>query len=278
MDMYGYIYAEIEEVGWEHLLSLEDDLSSVSFRVLDEKGRVHILEISLPQTYPQCSPSIAADVPYICEFEWSKNSKLKDIVQHFDEHLKKLQEFWSTMDEIDRALPVVDPRQPSHATSHRQINLGNGCHLLLSINTRNPKSLPECRFLGPDSTIEPIWRNWKKNGRKWKKDKNFVDNLATLLEFTLPKPPTVNSKEVDRTDCGICYAHYLPIDDELGNSSGSSPDYTCENTNCSKTFHSICLRDWLRSITTTRQSFDVLFGNCPYCSDPVAVKTNIMEQ
>ncbi|CAN0864986.1 E3 ubiquitin-protein ligase FANCL [Linum grandiflorum] len=54
--------------------------------------------------------------------------------------------------------------------------------------------------------------------------------------------------------------------------SGSATDYTCENTNCSRAFHSVCLGDWLRSITTTRQSFDVLFGNCPYCSDPVAIK------
>nr|CAB3493401.1 unnamed protein product [Digitaria exilis] len=58
----------------------------------------------------------------------------------------------------------------------------------------------------------------------------------------------------------------------LGAHSGCATDYTCENPSCSRAFHSICLRDWLRSITTTRQSFDVLFGNCPYCSDPVAVK------
>ncbi|KAJ0486182.1 putative E3 ubiquitin-protein ligase FANCL [Helianthus annuus] len=64
----------------------------------------------------------------------------------------------------------------------------------------------------------------------------------------------------------------IPSNDELGPKSGSKTDYTCENTTCSKAFHSVCLGDWLRSITTTRQSFDVLFGNCPYCSQPVAVK------
>ncbi|ONK66928.1 uncharacterized protein A4U43_C06F13650 [Asparagus officinalis] len=77
------------------------------------------------------------DVPYIIEFEWSKNSRLKDIVRQFNKHLEKLQEFWSTMDEIDRSLWVMDPKQPSNAASHRRINLGNECYLLLSIDAHN---------------------------------------------------------------------------------------------------------------------------------------------
>lgn len=141
--LYRSIYSQIEEVGWQHLLSLEDDLSSLSFRIADKKGRIHILQITLPRDYPESSPSIAADVPYICELEWSKHSRLKGIVHRFNEHLEKLQEFWSTMDEIDRALWVVDPKQPSLAASYRQINIGNDCYLLLSIDARNPRSLPE---------------------------------------------------------------------------------------------------------------------------------------
>lgn len=43
------------------------------------------------------------------------------------------------------------------------------------------------------------------------------------------------------------------IDDELGDKSGSGTDCTCENNSCSRAFHSVCLGDWLRSITTTRQ-------------------------
>lgn len=103
------------------------------------------------------------------------------------------------------------------------------------------------------------------------KDRSFSENLTSILDIQLPQPPDVRKDDL-QAECGVCYAQYLPIDDELGLKSGSSTDYTCENNNCSRAFHSVCLRDWLRSITTTRQSFDVLFGNCPYCSSPVAVK------
>ncbi|XP_010939326.2 uncharacterized protein [Elaeis guineensis] len=228
----------------------------------------------LPPPAPFYRSIFSEDVPYICDIEWSKSSKLKNIVQQFREHLQKLQEFWSIMEDIDRNLWILDPKQPSLATSYRQICLGNDCSLLLNVYARNAWSLPECRFFGPDSTVNLLRNNWRKNSRKWTKDKHFHENLAILLETTLPRPHTVSNKNDEQVDCGICYAQYLPVDDEFGDNSGSAPDYTCENLSCSRAFHTVCLRDWLRSITTTRQSFDVLFGNCPYCSEPVAVKVS----
>ncbi|KAL0921882.1 hypothetical protein M5K25_008996 [Dendrobium thyrsiflorum] len=271
--LYHTVYAEIEEVGWEHLVHLEKDLSSLSFCILDENERKHTVLIGLSQDYPKGLPSIAADVPFIFDLEWSVNSRLKDIVKQFKEHLLKLQEFWSTMENIDKTLCVVNPKLSSLASTYRQICIGNDCYLLLHIDARNPTTLPGYRLLGPESATETIRKKWKKNGRKWSNVRSFMENLAVLLETILPGPPKECKKIEEQIDCGICYAQYLPHDDELGSSS-NAPDYKCDNPCCSRAFHTICLRDWLRSITTTRQSFDVLFGNCPYCSDPVAVKSN----
>ncbi|KAH7689805.1 E3 ubiquitin-protein ligase FANCL protein [Dioscorea alata] len=273
---YRLIFSEVEEIGWQFLLRSSPDLSSLVFNLQDEKGRSHALEITIPRDYPLSSPSISSDVPYMCELEWSKNSKLRDVVRQFTEHLQKLHEFWSTMDEIDKTLCVLHPKQPSLAMSHRQISIGNECSLLMYINACKPKSLPECRWFGPDSSVEIISRKWKRNCRNWNTNNPFHENLETLLEIELPRKISVSvSKDDEQLDCGICYAHCLPVDNELGDYSGGEPDYTCENASCSKAFHVVCLRDWLRSISTTRQSFDVLFGNCPYCSDAVAVKLNI---
>uniref|UniRef100_A0A0E0P0Q7 RING-type domain-containing protein n=2 Tax=Oryza TaxID=4527 RepID=A0A0E0P0Q7_ORYRU len=242
---YSAVFAQIEEVGWERLVSGKGDggVSCLVFRILDDQGRNHLLEITLPMNYPSSPPCLyippdlrcfflmfhvmsGMDVPYLPELQWSKGSRLKDVVCQFQEHLKILQDYWSIMDDIDKVLWVVDPTKPTFAMSHRRIAL----------------------------------------------DKKFHENLSTVLDFALPPPPSVNIEDDEQVDCGICYAKHLPIDDELGTHSGGTTDYTCENPSCSRAFHSVCLRDWLRAITTTRQSFDVLFGNCPYCSDPVAVK------
>ncbi|XP_021890515.1 E3 ubiquitin-protein ligase FANCL isoform X5 [Carica papaya] len=244
---YRSVYSEIEEVGWENLVRMSGDITFLSFRVLDKRGRLHVLEIQLDRNYPNCPPSVAA-------------------------HLEMLQEFWSTLDEIDKSLWVAGNKQPSRALPCRQIHIGSDSFIMLSIDVDDPKALPECRFLGPDEFVNSLRKIWKQNAKRWSKDRSVIENLRSLLEIELPKPPAVVESE-HQAECGICYAQFLPLDDGLGNKS-SETDYTCENTSCSRAFHSLCLAEWLRSITTTRQSFNVLFGNCPYCSEPVAVKVN----
>ncbi|PWA44055.1 E3 ubiquitin-protein ligase FANCL [Artemisia annua] len=56
-----------------------------------------------------------------------------------------------------------------------------------------------------------------------------------------------------QVECGISYSQFLLIDDELGTKRGGTTVYTSENSTCTNSFHSVCLGDWLRSITTTRQ-------------------------
>ena len=43
---------------------------------------------------------------------------------------------------------------------------------------------------------------------------------------------------------------------------------------CSKPFHKACLCEWLSALPSTRQSFNRLFGECPYCSRPVTVEAS----
>ncbi|XP_042990987.1 E3 ubiquitin-protein ligase FANCL isoform X4 [Carya illinoinensis] len=207
---YRSLYSEIEEVGWELLVRLGGDLTFLSFRILDAKSRVHFVEIELDETYPKSPPRASADVPYIFDLKWSISSRLKDVVQQFQKHLEKLQEFWSTLDDIDKSLWVVDPKQPSRSMSHRQINIGNDCFIMLYIDADDPKSLPECRFMGPGPVVDSFRRIWQRNRRKWTKDRPYLENIACLLETQLPRPIDVQKND-QQVECGICYAQCLPM-------------------------------------------------------------------
>ncbi|KAI4330245.1 hypothetical protein MLD38_028544 [Melastoma candidum] len=264
---------QIEEVGWEHLVRSSKDLTLLSFRVLDTLGRIHVLEVQLHKEYPEHPPSVSGDVPALPKLEWKATSKLKDALSQFRKHLDKLESFWSVLDDIDRSLCVSYPKLPCRAECSRGIDVGNDCCIMVCVRVEEPNSLPECRFIGSRDDTMRLGKGWMRNSKKWDKEKPFRENLETVLGFQLPKPLNEENNDL-QAECGICYSHHLPVEDELGPSSGSGADFTCENASCRRAFHSICLIDWLRSITTTRQSFNVLFGKCPYCSEVIAVKLN----
>uniref|UniRef100_A0A804QJ25 FANCL UBC-like domain-containing protein n=1 Tax=Zea mays TaxID=4577 RepID=A0A804QJ25_MAIZE len=58
---YSSVFAQIEEIGWKQLVSATGDrVSCLTFRVVDELGWMHLLEITLPMGYLESPPSISA--------------------------------------------------------------------------------------------------------------------------------------------------------------------------------------------------------------------------
>ncbi|CAN1191377.1 E3 ubiquitin-protein ligase FANCL, partial [Linum perenne] len=161
------VYSEIEEIGWEHLVNFSGDLTFLSFRIVDKNQRVHVVGIQLDETYPKSAPSVSADVPYVFNVKWSMNSRLKDLMLQFSNHFEKLEEFWSTLEDIDNSLYVVNAEQSSRSMPFRQIDTGNDCFIMLSIDPRDPKSLPECRFLGSGHNVDHLQKLWQTNSKKW---------------------------------------------------------------------------------------------------------------
>ena len=49
------------------------------------------------------------------------------------------------------------------------------------------------------------------------------------------------------------------------------PDKVCDNLHCARPFHIACLHTWFKSLPSTRQSFNTIFGNCPYCSTNLSI-------
>ena len=86
-------------------------------------------------------------------------------------------------------------------------------------------------------------------------------------------------------DCGICYSYQLynnnnNINNEIisnnnKNNINNIPDIICNNEKCGKSFHTVCIIEWLTSIPTSRTSFGTLFGTCPYCQEAISVRTLI---
>eukprot|EP00249_Psilotum_nudum_P017954 c26570_g1_i1 orf=614-1708(-) len=258
----AHIFSELDTLGWEHLARVGQNLCSMHLQIFDEAGREHILE----------------DMPCVIDLEWNDGMGLKHVLDLYKQAICRYQGFWTVMEDIDKKVWVMEPEHPSKANKFRRIALGGHCSLSITVDPLAPHSIPECRFLGSDTIIAPLRKRMNCNIKKWKTNRLLLANLEDVLEMTFPSPQDTVHEDIS-SDCGICYAFRLS-DGKAANSEckqeGSIPDRACDNATCGRPFHTTCLVEWLRSITTTRQSFDVLFGNCPYCTHPIAVKAALI--
>jgi len=103
-----------------------------------------------------------------------------------------------------------------------------------------------------------------KNLSSWDHNGMLLDNLQRVLELTFPSPQTTQKSDF-MVECGICYSY------RIGERQQMLPDKTCDNPKCARPFHRNCLYEWLKGLTTSRQSFDTIFGTCPYCSNPISI-------
>lgn len=271
---YESLFNEMDSIGWNNLAWVGEDLNQLHLRIFDEAGREHIVEVTLPAGYPKVRPIASADLPRTVEFEWQEGANIKFLLQQYKEVIQRYQDFWAVMEDLDKKFWIMEPEHPSRANIFRRIALGGHRSLSLTVDPSAPRSIPECRFFGSDMAVAPLRKKLNNNIRKWNMDRYLTDNLMEVLEMSFPSRQDTAHEDIS-VGCGICYAFRLSDDDPTNNNfgkEGSIPDRACDNGNCGKPFHTNCLVEWLRSITTTRQSFDVLFGSCPYCSHPIAVK------
>jgi E3 ubiquitin-protein ligase FANCL len=142
-----------------------------------------------------------------------------------------------------------------------------------------------------------------RNLGKWKSTDMLRKNLERILRLTFPSKKTTRLKAFE-LECtalcerssiktllhvgGICYSYRM--DQPQYNGGSMIPDRICDYKACSRPFHEVCLLEWLKSIPTSRKSFQTIFGTinvhdveaqgmillyiglCPYCREPISAK------
>jgi E3 ubiquitin-protein ligase FANCL len=108
---------------------------------------------------------------------------------------------------------------------------------------------------------------------KWSDERSVRENLELWFGSSLPSP--LVSSTTDKSDflveCGICYTHRLPCEDDNGEGEeGPLPEIKCNNPSCSRHYHESCLFEWLHSLPMARVSFDRIFGSCMYCCEQIS--------
>ncbi|XP_060024979.1 E3 ubiquitin-protein ligase FANCL isoform X5 [Lagenorhynchus albirostris] len=275
---YSSLIEEIGTLGWdkcsimilnmlmpssnEKLVYVDTCFSTIKLKAEDASGREHLITVKLKAKYPAESPDCIVDFPVSFSVPWTPQSSLISIHSQFLAALESLKAFWDVMDEIDEKTWVLEPEKPTRSATARRIALGNNASINIEVDPRHPTMLPECCFLGADHVVKPLGIRLSRNIHLWDPENSLLQNLKDVLEIDFPAPAILEKSDFSM-DCGICYAYQL---------DGAIPDQVCDNSQCGQPFHQICLYEWLRGLLTSRQSFNVIFGECPYCSKPLTLK------
>ncbi|CAL8255205.1 unnamed protein product [Lota lota] len=259
---YSQLITEMETLGWDKLLFIDSEFRTLRLKASDSSERQHILTVKLKAKHPEESPECSADVPVPLDMAWTPQSTLEQLHSQFILVLDSLAEFWEVLDEIDRRTWVLEPERPSRADTMRRIAIGSNVSIRVDVNPRHPKMLPESYLLGAEHVVTPLRNKLNANMHMWNPGSSVLHNLQDVLEIEFPSPAT-HEKSSFSVECGICYAYRLET---------AIPDQVCNDPRCGQPFHQACLYEWLRALPSSRQSFSVVFGECPYCSKPITVK------
>uniref|UniRef100_UPI00398EACA1 E3 ubiquitin-protein ligase FANCL isoform X3 n=1 Tax=Pristiophorus japonicus TaxID=55135 RepID=UPI00398EACA1 len=262
---YAQLIKEIESLGWDKLAYMDAEFRTIKLKAEDSAGREHMITIKLKSKYPAEPPDCSPDFPVPFVISWTQQSSLINLHSQFLAALDLLKEFWDIMDEIDEKTWVLEPEKPARSATTRRIAIGNNVSINLEVDPRHPKMLPECCFLGADHVVTPLRNKLNTNMHLWSPECSVLQNLKDILEIDFPSPAT-HEKSSFSMECGICYAYRL---------ASSIPDQVCDDPRCGQPFHQECLYEWLRGLPSSRQSFNIIFGECPYCSKPITVKMTI---
>ncbi|XP_075933648.1 E3 ubiquitin-protein ligase FANCL isoform X1 [Anarhichas minor] len=264
---YSQLISEMETLGWGRLLFIDTEFRTLRLKAEDSSGRQHVLTVKLKSRHPAEAPECSADLPVPLDITWTPQSTLDQLHSQFLLVLESLTEFWEVLDEIDSKTWILEPEKPSRSDTMRRIAIGTNVSIKVELDPRHPKMLPECCLLGAEHVVTPLRNKLNANMHLWNPDSGVLLNLRDVLEIEFPSPAT-HEKSSFSVECGICYSYRL---------EAAIPDQVCNDPRCGQPFHQACLYEWLRALPSSRQSFNIVFGECPYCSKPITVKMSAQQ-
>ncbi|XP_786685.1 E3 ubiquitin-protein ligase FANCL [Strongylocentrotus purpuratus] len=267
--LYQRLVEEVETLGWEMVTNLESDLSQFKLTCNYSSDKTHNVTVQVHSEvqHPSNPPVSATALQDDFQLHWTPKLCLHDVITQFEGFLLKYRSFWEEMAEIDNDTWVLEPEKPGPMDVSRRIALGSNFSIQIVVDPVHPRMLPQCRFLGADNVINPVRKLLNTNLHAWNSHSSLLTNLRNILEVDFPTPAESQVQDF-KEECGICYSYSL---------DSVIPDQVCDNPHCNKPFHQTCLYEWLRALPSSYQSitgvgFNILYGECPYCSKAISVK------
>ncbi|RHY33091.1 hypothetical protein DYB32_001865 [Aphanomyces invadans] len=271
LSYYEALLHDVATIGWDHVVEINTDShghwNGLHVRLVDSRGRDHVVAFRMDVNYPSSPPTCGMDVPEpMPPLHWPLRAQTLQHAIDQVPHLEKFQDFWDVLDDIDKKCCVLEPERPTRGCKRRRLALQPSVSIQFEVlDPAAPRAVVDVIWFGNDASVGPLRETMYQNLSKWKATDKLRKNLERILHIRFPSRRTA-AKETFAQECGICYTHRL--DSQI-------PNRVCDSKNCARSFHDSCLLEWLQAIPTSRKSFGTIFGSCPYCREPISTKVGV---
>jgi E3 ubiquitin-protein ligase FANCL len=200
---------------------------------------------------------------------------LVQVYRLFRSRVDSYQSLYSELEDLDTNCQVLDEVLSPWTVPYRRLRLTDQASVVVTVaDVERPTLVPKFQWLGSGRDVD-VWRS-RFDGAAWKEGRSLLENLDTCCGAHLPRKcdsASTNAMKSQQdtnsgTDCAICYSEVL-VDEATNGVAEAHPGLQCENATCGRRYHEACLRQWLYSLSTSRISFDLVIGSCPYCKQPI---------
>jgi E3 ubiquitin-protein ligase FANCL len=184
-------------------------------------------------------------------------TSLKQLVDQFTDIVERYHDLFACLDELDSKMRILEPETPKRSDVWRLIGLGHHCSVHIELDKHQPRHPPnKVQFFGNQARVKGLKATWQSSA--WDESQTPWYNIQRILQGVVVEHKKQDYTQVGEIECGICYFY---------KHDGTIPDIICTNALCSRSYHPVCLSEWLKSNPDTLQQFDLLFGKCPYCQE-----------
>lgn len=266
------------------LRDCSEDLGALRLRWTDGDGRVHLVGVELPLTYPidpRAQPILLDhDLPEEPDLKSSSpgpagEGRVQALLRRCAASAERYVPLWRELESVDASCWVLDPQESPcpRAATHRRLALGGPATLWLEMalpDAAGRAAAPRLRVDGPEGACAPFRARLEgKPPPPAQSERGWL--LAWLMQVfggALPGPPA--EEEMAEAgggggpECVICYAFLCP-------QTNAPPGVECEG--CARPFHNSCLAECLRAeagpLAGAGAGYGTvgaaLFGECPFC-------------
>ncbi len=79
----------LDEIGWNHFVSISDDFRHLKLAVQDSKLRNHPVDVFLAEEYPLVAPTISLSTPFVINLDWKPHFTLRIVLEKISVLLSK---------------------------------------------------------------------------------------------------------------------------------------------------------------------------------------------